>query len=91
MILVDSAGRPTGVVSEAALAALPEERRPWVPVASTAKSLQDGMVLGLGVSGEDLLRAMRRQPTSEYLVVDEGGRAYGVLVASDVDSTLSRS
>ncbi|NEE03194.1 site-2 protease family protein [Phytoactinopolyspora halotolerans] len=89
MILVDAAGRPIAVVNESALAALPEERRPWVPISNMAKSLQDGMVLGPGVSGEDLLRAMRRRPSSEYLVLDETGRVYGVLVSADVDSALS--
>ncbi|WP_222851000.1 site-2 protease family protein [Phytoactinopolyspora mesophila] len=89
MVVVDSAGRPTGLVSGAALAAMPEERRPWVPISDIARSLRDGMVVKLDVRGEDLLRAIRADLASEYLVVDEDGAVYGVLAAADVDAALS--
>ncbi|TDE09540.1 CBS domain-containing protein [Jiangella asiatica] len=89
LVVVDSAGRPTGLVMEAAVAAIPEQRRPWVSVAQAARSLETGMVLSLDVSGDSLLRAMRETPASEYLVVDEHGRVYGVLATTDVDAALA--
>ncbi|MBB5789201.1 site-2 protease family protein [Jiangella mangrovi] len=89
LVIVDSAGRPTGLVKEAAVAAIPEQRRPWVAIGQSARSLQQGMVLALDVTGEALLKAMRDTPASEYLVVDAQGRVYGVLVSSDVDHALA--
>ena len=37
--------RLSGVVSEAALLATPEERRAWVPVSAVSRTLEDGLVL----------------------------------------------
>jgi len=89
LVVVDSANRPTGVVNEAAIAAIPEERRPWVNIGQSSRSLEPGLVLRLGVAGDELLRAMRATPATEYLVVDEHERVYGVLVTSDVDAALA--
>lgn len=89
LVVVDSAGRPTGLVNEAAVAAIPEQRRPWVTIGQSARNLQQGMVLPLDVRGDALLKAMRETPASEYLVVDGQGRVYGVLVSSDVDHALA--
>lgn len=89
LVVVDSAGRPTGLVNEAAVAAIPPERRPWVTVGQSARSLSDGMVLPLDLVGDDLLRAMRAVPASEYLVVDGAGRVFGVLSSADVDAALA--
>ncbi len=89
LVVVDSAGRPTGLVSEAAVTAIPEQRRPWVTIAQSARSLEKGMVLALDVTGDALLRAIRETPASEYLVVDEHGRVYGVLATADVDAALA--
>lgn len=89
LVVVDSAGRPTAVVSEAAISAIPPERQPWVPVSQVARSLESGIVLQIGVAGEELLAAMRAAPASEYLVVDDSGAVYGVLATSDVDAALA--
>lgn len=89
LVVVDSAGRPTGLVNEAAVAAIPEQRRPWVTIGQSARNLREGMVLALDVRGDALLKAMRDTPASEYLVVDAQGRVYGVLVSSDVDHALA--
>ncbi len=89
MVIVDSAGRPTGIVSQAAVAALPHERRPWVRIDRTARSLDSGLTLPLDLHGEDLLKAMRANPASEYLVLDAQGRVYGVLATSDVETALA--
>lgn len=89
LVVVDSAGRPTGVVNEAAIAAIPDARRPWVTIGQSSRSLENGLVVRLDVTGDELLRMMRATPASEYLVVDEHGRVYGVLAASDVDAALA--
>ena len=77
-------GRTTGVVSEAALLATPEDRRPWVPTSSVARTLEEGLRLPVGLRGEDLVRALTRTPAAEYLLVEEDGSVYGVLVTADV-------
>lgn len=89
LVVVDSAGRPTAVVSEAAVAAIPVERQPWVEVSQAARSLEAGITLNIGLAGEELLAAMRSAPASEYLVVDENGAVYGVLSTADVDAALA--
>ena len=67
--------------------ATPEERRPWVPVGSVARSLEDGMVLDPALAGEPLVEALRRTPASEYVVQD--GTGFRVLAASDVAAVLA--
>lgn len=85
IVTVDAAGQPAGIVNEAALLATPEERRPWVDVASVARSLQRGMVLPAGIAGEDLIRAITFLPAAEYLLLEDDGSILGVLSTADVD------
>lgn len=89
VVVVDSSGRPQALVSEAAVLATPEERRPWVPISSVARSLQDGLVLDATLTGEQLLEAMRRTPASEYLVNDPASGALRVLAAEDVVAAVA--
>ena len=89
LVIVDSSGRPTGLVSEASVSAIPAGRRPWIPVGQVARSLQAGMVLSVETGGEELLRRMSETPASEYLVLDHDGGIYGVLAAADVDAALA--
>ena len=84
-------GRTTGVVSEAALLATPEDRRPWVPTSSVARTLEAGLRLPVGLRGEDLVRALTRTPAAEYLLVEEDGSVYGVLVTADVDRAFRQT
>jgi Zn-dependent protease len=87
VVVTDSAGTPVAVVSTPAAAAVPVERRPWVPVSSVARSLEPGMIVPAHLRGEPLLRALRAHPASEY-VVEDGDRVVGVLVATDVAAML---
>jgi Zn-dependent protease/CBS domain-containing protein len=85
IVLQSADGRLDGVVSEAALLATPEERRPWVPVSSIARTLTEGLLLPADIVGEDLVRAMARTPASEYVLVEPDGSVYGLLATADVD------
>ena len=85
LITVTSGGSPEGLVSEAALVATPEDRRPWVPVSTVARSLEPGMRLPAAIEGEELVRAMTVTPAHEYLLVEDDGSIYGVLAAADVE------
>ena len=85
LITVTGAGRPIGLVSEAALVATPEERRPWVAVSTVARTLEPGMSLPAAIEGESLVRAMTETPAHEYLLVEDDGSIYGVLAAADVE------
>ena len=84
LVIVDGDGRPTALVSESAVAALPQERRPWVPVSDFARAVDDEVVLDADLQGEALIEAVQSAPASEYLVVERGGRVYGVLAQADV-------
>jgi CBS domain-containing protein len=88
IVLLASDGRLVGIVSEAALLATPEERRPWVPASAVARTLSDGLVLPADIAGEDLVRAMARTPASEYVLVEPDGAVYGLLSTTDVDSAF---
>ena len=85
LITVTGSGRPVGLVSEAALVATPEERRPWVAVSTVARTIEPGMSLPAGIEGEQLVRAMTEVPAHEYLLVEDDGSIYGVLSAADVE------
>jgi Zn-dependent protease len=85
LITVTGTGRPIGLVSEAALVATPEERRPWVAVSTVARTLEPGMSLPAGIDGESLVRAMTETPAHEYLLIEDDGSVYGVLAAADVE------
>lgn len=78
-------GRASGLVSEAALLATPEERRPWVPTSSVARTLEEGLRLPVDLRGEELVRALTRTPAAEYLLVEPDGTVFGVLATADVD------
>jgi len=85
IVTVTSAGVPVGLVSEAALLATPEERRPWTATSTVARDIADGLQLPADISGEDLVRAITITPASEYLLVEPDGSVYGVLTTADVD------
>lgn len=81
-------GKPVGVVSEAAVLATPEERRPWVPVSSVARTLEDGLSLPVGIDGETLIQRITQRPSAEYVLVTSEGSVYGVLATADVDAAF---
>ncbi len=82
--------RLSGVVSETALLATPEERRAWVPVSSVMRTMEDGLVLAADMEGEELIRAMSGTPAEEYVLVEPDGTIFGVLAAADVDRAFEK-
>ena len=74
-----------GVVDEAALRAMPEDRRPWVAVSTVARTLEEGLRLPVAITGAELVHAIRRTPASEYLLVEPDGSVFGVLATADVE------
>ena len=91
IVTVSAAGTPIGIVSEAAVNAMPDDRRPWVPVSSVTRALEEGMSLPATVAGEELILAISRRPAEEYLLVEEDGQIYGVLSTADVDRAFRES
>lgn len=85
IVTVTTQGRPIGVVSEAAVLATPEDRRPWVAVSAVARTLDAGLSLPADIAGEELIMAISRRPADEYLLVETDGSVYGVLATADVD------
>ncbi|WP_399883088.1 site-2 protease family protein [Streptomyces sp. BBFR51] len=91
LVVVDADGRPASLVREAAIVGVPEHRRPWVPVSTLAQDLTDGMRVSAELSGEELLDALRANPATEYLVVEDTGEIYGVLSAADVERAFVKA
>jgi Zn-dependent protease len=91
IVVLDPHGDPAGIVNETAVQATPEDRRPWLPVSAVARTLEPGLSLPVGIEGEPLIRAMQRTPATEYLLVEDTGGIYGVLVTDDVDRAFART
>ena len=75
----------TGIVSESALLAVPERQRPWQPISTVARRVEDGLVLPADIAGQDLIAAISHLPAEEYVLIEEDRSIYGVLVTRDVD------
>jgi Zn-dependent protease len=91
LVVVDSTQHPQAIVDETLIGSVPPERRPWVPVTEVARPLEPGLVLRLGMSGPDLLAAIRATPAREYLVLDGQGQPAGILAAADLVASLQGS
>jgi Zn-dependent protease len=91
IVVVGHDDDPVGIVSETAVIATPEHRRPWVDAFSLTRALDPDMILPADISGEDLVAAIGRAPASEYLLVERTGEMYGVLAAEDVSKSFARA
>jgi Zn-dependent protease len=89
LVVVDHESTPIAIVSEDAVTATPEQRRPWVEVGTLARTLDPGMVLSADLSGMELIEAVRRVPASEYLLIEPSGEVYGVLAATDINHAFA--
>jgi CBS-domain-containing membrane protein len=89
VVIVDHDNNPIAIVSEAAVTATPAQRRPWVETGSVARTIDQGLILNADLQGMALLDALRRNPASEYLLVETSGQVAGVLAARDLDQVLA--
>nr|WP_033324327.1 site-2 protease family protein [Actinomadura atramentaria] len=89
LVVTDHDGRPRGLVSEKAVTATPEHRRPWISTGDVSRGLEPGLTLDADLAGEALIDAIRRAPASEYLLLEPGGAVYGVLATADVDRAFA--
>jgi Zn-dependent protease len=90
LIVVDGYGNPTGVVNEAAVAATPLDRRPWVAIGTLSRGVSRADFVPAQLGGEALIQQLQRSPASEYVVVEPDGQVLGVLTATDVAAALQR-
>jgi Zn-dependent protease len=88
LVLVDTADQPRAIVDEALIASVPPDRRAWTPLAEVSRPLTPGLILRVGLAGEELLSAVRATPAHEYLVVHEDGSPAGILAVADLSAAL---
>ncbi len=91
LVIVDGNGKPQGLVSEAAVMQLPEQRRPWTSISELSRPLSPDLILPDNLSGDALMTSLRQTPASEYLVVAATGAIRGVLSRADVGAALRAS
>jgi Zn-dependent protease/CBS domain-containing protein len=88
LVVVNAAGATLGICSLGAINAVPEQRRPWVPVSAVARPIAQESVLPGHLEGAGLLAEISARNAEEFLVLDPEGRVFGVLATSDLDSAL---
>lgn len=88
IVTTDATGRPLGIVDEARVGAVPPQQRPWTGIATVARPLGAGLVLPVGLVGEDLVARLRATPSREYFVVHPDGTPAGILATADVAAAL---
>jgi Zn-dependent protease len=88
LAVADADGHLMALVQDQAAAAVPAERRPWVPVESVARTLEPGRTLRADLAGEDVIRAVQANPAASYLVVS-GEDVVGVLRTADLARLLN--
>lgn len=87
LAVADSAGSLTAVVDPVQAERVPVDRRPWVSVESVSRSRDALTALPLGLTGEQVVRALQAHPGAQYLVT-AGEDVVGVLRVADVAAVL---
>ena len=88
LVVVDPEGRVTGIGQQDAIAAVPEDRRAWVQVASVSRPWDPAAMIDGRTSGEELLTELGNRGRTELLVLDPDGHIAGVLLVADVEAAL---
>ncbi len=83
IVLTDSAARPSAIVDERLIGAVPPQRRAWTQVSTVARPLETGMVLPVDIDSRDLLDRMQAYPAPEYLMVAADGSPAGIITTVD--------
>lgn len=90
VVVASPDGTPVALVSEAAVLAVPEDRRPWVSTGELSRRLEPGLRIDADASGETLLAALNATPdATEWAVVAADSTLVGVLHASDLEVALA--
>jgi Zn-dependent protease len=87
LAVADSSGRLVALVDAGAAAKVPEDRRPWVSVDTVARALAGLPALPVGLTGEQVVRAVQANPGAQYLVT-AGEDVVGVLHTADLAVVL---
>jgi Zn-dependent protease len=87
LAVADSAGRLVALVDAAAVGAVPVARRPWVSIDTVARGLGGLPALPVGLTGEEVVRAVQANPGAQYLVT-AGEDVVGVLHVADLAAIL---
>ncbi|GAB2465563.1 hypothetical protein GCM10027265_13720 [Jatrophihabitans fulvus] len=88
LVVIDAEHRPTAIVDERRIGALPPHRLPWTPVSEVSRPLADGGTVPVGIDADGLLEHMQQHPAGEYLAVDDHGRPAGIIVAAEFANEL---
>ncbi|GAB2645679.1 site-2 protease family protein [Kribbella swartbergensis] len=88
VVVIDGEGRPHALVSESAVAKVAPNQRPWTNVSEVATRISAGHIIGVNDTGEEILKTLRENPASEYLVLDATGSVYGVLATADIEQAF---
>jgi CBS domain-containing protein len=89
LVLLDAAGRPSAIVDEVLIGAVPPEQRAWTPVSAVARPIEAGLVVPEDIDADELLRRMQATPSREYLVIHPDGSAAGIIAARDFANQLT--
>ena len=90
LVIVDARGVPLAIGHQDAIAAVPEQRRPWVSVSSVSRPIDADTAIDRDLAGTELISEVARRGREELLVLDSEGRVYGVLLVADIDAALRR-
>lgn len=90
VVVMDGDGKPHALVQEAAVTAVAPNQRPWTTIGEVATRIGAGHIIGVNDTGEEILATLRKNPASEYLVLDTHGQVYGVLATADVERAFRR-
>ena len=83
LVVLDASERPSAIVDETLIGAVPPQRRPWTPVTEVARPLEPGLMIPLGTDAAGLLERMQATPAHEYLVVADDGKPAGIIATVD--------
>jgi Zn-dependent protease len=87
LAVTDSAGNLTALLDPVAAERVPVDRRPWVAVDSVSRSREAVPSLAIGLTGEQVVRALQATPAAQY-VVTRDEEVVGVLRVGDVAAVL---
>lgn len=83
----DGSGSLVALVKREEAAAVPDQRRPWVPVESLARDIHSVGVIPAALRGEEVIKAVQQHPADEFLVT-AGEDVVGVMHLADLVQML---